>query len=715
MIAKLNSIAISKKLPTMVAALAVMAAGVTAYGAWSLSREALISSAKHTAQSAALSRAYSFDLYLEEVIADVSSLARQPFTQDALKALDEAYDSFGADSRSVLQAAYIAQNPNPAGQKEKLTAAPGGSVYDIAHAQFHPIFERMQKARGYYDIFLIDPAGRVVYSVYKENDFASDLNNGVAAGSGLANLYKQVIAQSPDQAITSDFELYAPSNNVPAGFMAAPIKNEAGATLGVLAIQLPADRINALTKPDAQLGKTSQIALIGTDGKLRSNFESTPENDTLVAQWPEASLAKLAKSPSPIFDKGVFGHEALIAAAPVKAGGLGWQAVVEIEKKEVFAPLDAMTRSIAILTLIILAVSAFLGTIISAQITRPLRRLRQAMTDLSEGRDNVDIPETDRGDELGKMAQACLVFAKSAEERTRLEHEAALEAKRMADRAVRLAHATQAFDASASEVLRAVATAATELQSTAHAMTNTADRSNQMASSVAAAAEESTVNARTAANAADDLAGSIREIENRARTSNGAALDAVTKAQEATQIVRGLAESARRIGEVVDLIKGIADQTNLLALNATIEAARAGEAGRGFAIVASEVKTLANQTAGATEDIAGQVRSIQDSMGETVRVIEDIDRLIADLAQNAAAIDRSVSAQAVVTDEIARNVAEVSTAAQLVASDITQVTASASETGAAASQVLGAADELSRHSEILQGRVAAFLDEVKAA
>src|SRR4029079_7281336 len=97
---------------------------------------------------------------------------------------------------------------------------------------------------------------------------------------------------------------------------------------------------------------------------------------------------------------------------------------------------------------------------------------------------------------------------------------------------------------------------------------------------------------------------------------------------QATEMVSSLASAAEKIGDVLRLIGAIASQTNLLALNATIEAARAGDAGRGFAVVASEVKDLANQTAKATDEIAGQVASIQAATGDCVTAIGDISNTI---------------------------------------------------------------------------------------
>jgi methyl-accepting chemotaxis protein len=179
--------------------------------------------------------------------------------------------------------------------------------------------------------------------------------------------------------------------------------------------------------------------------------------------------------------------------------------------------------------------------------------------------------------------------------------------------------------------------------------------------------------------------------------------------------VQTLAEAAQGIGDVVKLIADIAGQTNLLALNATIEAARAGEAGKGFAVVAAEVKTLANRTAKATEEISSKIAEMQGATTANVEAIAGIGKVIGEIEQIAAAIASAVEEQNVTTQEISRNVQQAASGTAQVSSGIVVVNKAASDTGAAASQVLGAAGELSKQSETLRAEVDKFIAQLKAA
>ena len=353
--------------------------------------------------------------------------------------------------------------------------------------------------------------------------------------------------------------------------------------------------------------------------------------------------------------------------------------------------------------------------IIGRSITGPVTGMTGAMTALSGGNKDIDIPGVGQSDEIGQMADAVQVFKDSMIKADKLAAEQQAEQESRAQRSKRIETLTMTFDESVSGMLNTVSSASTELQSTAQTMSSTADQTSQQASSVAAAAEEASTNVQTVASASEELSSSISEISRQVSQSTQIAGAAVAEVDSANEKVRGLAEAAQKIGEVVALITDIADQTNLLALNATIEAARAGEAGKGFAVVASEVKNLANATAKATEEISSQIGGIQGATEDAVSAIGSIGGIINQINEITSTIAAAVEEQGAATQEIARNVEQAAQGTSEVSGTIGQVTQAASETGASSNEVLSAASELSRQSETLRGEVDSFLDNIKNA
>ncbi len=270
-----------------------------------------------------------------------------------------------------------------------------------------------------------------------------------------------------------------------------------------------------------------------------------------------------------------------------------------------------------------------------------------------------------------------------------------------------------AFERDIQGVVSQVAAAATQMEASARTMAANAEETSMQSTTVAAAAEEATVNIQTVAAAAEELSSSIAEIGRQVSHSAAIASSAMDEATRTNDMVQSLAEAAGRIGQVVKLINDIASQTNLLALNATIEAARAGDAGKGFAVVANEVKSLANQTAKATDEIATQIAAVQNATRDAVGAIGGIASTIGQINDISGGIAAAVEEQGAATQEIARNVQQAAMGTQEVTGTIARVSAAAFETGNAARDVLGSAESLTRNSAILNEQVDKFVREIR--
>ncbi|HEY8333543.1 MAG TPA: methyl-accepting chemotaxis protein [Tardiphaga sp.] len=364
----------------------------------------------------------------------------------------------------------------------------------------------------------------------------------------------------------------------------------------------------------------------------------------------------------------------------------------------------------------VMALMALLSWLIARDVLGALKRQQNRMQSIATGSLDTIVEETERGDEIGRMAETLEMLRQTAMTARALEAEQS-KLKQLSETEKRdaLLALANRFDSSVGQLVGLMASGSTELEATAQSMTGTAERTNQQATVVSTAANEASTRVQTVASAAEELSSSITEISRQVAQSAKITSHAVDSARRTDTIVRALADGAQQIEHVVELISSIASQTNLLALNATIEAARAGDAGRGFAVVATEVKSLAGQTAEATKEISTRIAQIQSATKEAVDAIQGITATIEEVSAIATSIGSAIEEQGAATAEIARNVTQTAQATQDVTANIGGVSAAAHETGGAASMVLSAATGLSRQAEQLSGEVNTFLAGVRAA
>jgi methyl-accepting chemotaxis protein len=375
-----------------------------------------------------------------------------------------------------------------------------------------------------------------------------------------------------------------------------------------------------------------------------------------------------------------------------------------------------LTLELASIGLGLMLLMALLSWLIARDVLGALERQKNRMQEIADGALDRPVEETDRGDEIGRMAETLEVLRQTALTARSLEAEQdAAKTRSEQDKRDALIALANRFDASVGQLVGLMASGSGALETTAKSMSATAEGTNRRAAVVGSAANEASQRVQTVAAAAEELSSSITEISRQVAQSAEVTGRAVESARRTDTIVRALSDGAQQIEHVAELISSIAAQTNLLALNATIEAARAGEAGRGFAVVASEVKSLASQTAEATREIGDKITQIQGATKEAVDAIGGITATIEEVSRIATSIGAAIEEQGAATAEIARSVSQTAEATREVTTNIGGVSTAANETGNAAGQVLSAASNLSKQADQLSGEVQTFLAGVRAA
>ncbi|KIC13425.1 methyl-accepting chemotaxis protein, partial [Leisingera sp. ANG-Vp] len=420
----LKSLKLAHKLPLFVVGLVVLVTAILVTTSTISFQRSAEDNAQDQLRSMVADRKLSVQTLLDGIHADVQTLAAVPSSATAIEWLTMTWNDLDGNPGQVLRQAYIDDNPHPTGQKHLLARGKGDSPYHMHHESFHPAYKTLIESKGYYDAFLINLAGDIVYSVFKESDFGTNMMSGPFKDSGLAKVYRAALEGSRGEVFFADMEPYAPSAGAAAAFAASPVVNDANLTVGVLAVQIPVDLLGTIVNNEQGMGQTTQIYLAGADMKARtgSRFDGGFEVLSQLPSTQQVVEAFDGKSHVQNGVPGLEGHPVLAYSEPLPLAFANWAIIAEQDLAELMAPAVAKRNMLLLASLVCAGAMSFLGWLFARSITKPIDRICDDMEAVSSGNLDTVVAAADRSDEIGKIGKTLmsmqddLKLARAAEE-----------------------------------------------------------------------------------------------------------------------------------------------------------------------------------------------------------------------------------------------------------------------------------------------------------
>lgn len=555
----------------------------------------------------------------------------------------------------VAQYVFITNNQKKLGEKNNLVYnREYKSSYMSAHKKFHPSFDNILTAYGLYDIFMVDLDGNLIYTDFKEKDFATNLKNGIYSNTGIAKAYKKALTLNKGQIAFDDFKPYEPSYNAPASFIATPIFID-GKKEGILIFQMPIDAINEIMSYNGEyekagLGETGECYLVGADYMMRSNsrFQKDIKDEvvqtlgTTIGVWKiktpttESVITGKTTNGKHII-KDYRGVNVLSVYDTLDVFGTPWIVIAEIDEEEALSPAIELQYTIIIASSIVLVLAiVVLIFLLNISLVRPLKELEDRAENLAHGEGDLTARLEIKGkDEIARVSIHINSFIEKVQKTIIQAKESSNENSSIAEDLSKTSIEIGKQAKEEAGIVKDVSMQGKSLQSVLQ---------NSIAN-----AEETKIELSTAENTLTKTNTIIIKLTSDVQVRSVAEIELAEKLQH-------LSTDAGQVKNVLEVIGDIADQTNLLALNAAIEAARAGEHGRGFAVVADEVRKLAERTQKSLAEINATISIIVQSINDASEAIsinaKEIEKLSEDANYAQDEITSSVSLMATAVTKV---------------------------------------------------------------
>lgn len=653
----------------------------------------------------------------------------------------------------AAQYAYIAANPNPLGKKNELDKAADGSAYSETHGRIHGYARRAVRDYGLYDFFLVDAqTGYVVYTYFKELDFATSLRDGPWAQSGLGQAYaKAMAAKSADDVAITDYAPYRPSYDDQASFVSTPIVED-GKTIGVFIVQLPIDRVNQIMTFEGKwksvgLGASGETYLVGPDKAPRSISRFMQENSTGFVQMMRGlklSQAKLAAMDSRDSNIGLMtidtagvrnalagqtgtavypdyrGIDVLGSYAPIDVLGLRWVILSEIDEAESNAPVAELQRGILIAglgTLLLVGLIAlFAGLRLARSINIPLGQVQDTVQKVAAG-DLEARTGLQTTDEIGQLASAfdglldekVAELARAQHENEQLNNsviEIMTSVAQLAQRDLNVKvpvseDVTGAVSDAINMLTGSTARALKQVNSISVQVSDSSSRVKERADAVLRLADEASNQANAASAELSTTANALRQIGEQAQGAGREAERALSTTGEALTVVRatveGITASRDQIRETEKRVKRLAERSQEISSAVTI-IGQIAERTSVLALNASMQAVAAGEAGRGFAVVADEVKRLAENAREATQQIAGLVSAIqSDTSETLQAMNGTISQVVDITrlaDKAGAQMNDTRAATEALVNSVRTISQATQAQGEASQRLLARAYEL---------------------